>query len=616
MTAPGRRAISPVVARHAPAAILVLIGLALYGYTLPFPFVFDDHIYLVNNPLATDARSFRYPFEFHDFANRATSLGLQVDLSTNFILRPFAYLTFYLNYLAGGLQPPGFRAVNILIHCANAVLLLALVRRLLLHAQPVPAPASSAPFIAMCAALLFLVHPLQIESVTYVIQRFTSLGVFFYLATVLLFVASRTAVEEKITRRCRRWSLASMALGICTKEFLFTAPFLMVALDCVVLRAPLREALRRIVPWALFLPIVPVLMGLTAAAQSGAANFTTWLNVAGQDSPDPSYPLYYALTQPGVIVGYLRRMFLPYGLNIDPELPPVTSPWQWRFLAPVAFLIALLGVSWAWWRRQPDDPLRRVGFVFVLWLFLGFSIDSSIVPLPDLISEHRSYLSTIGCFGAVACLAGAVRMRLPPALRWLPPAVLGVWAIGLTAATVERHEKWRSNLAIWSDAAAKSPAKPRVWANLGTALARDGQNARAAEAFARIIALDPRNVHAHYKLVQVEMRLGRMREAIALAEAGLRIDPRAAPLHQLAAECHMHRREYGHAIRSLDAALALRPAEWWTHLAAADVHARLGNFARARQHCEAAREIGLHTDAQRRWLQSTETMLPPGTASR
>jgi hypothetical protein len=618
MTAPARRALSPAVARHAPAVILVLIGLALYGYTLPFPFVFDDHIYLVGNPLATDARSFRYPFEFHDFANRAKSIGLQEDLSTNLILRPFAYLTFYLNYLVGGMNPPGFRAVNIIIHCANAVLLLALVLRLLRHAQPAPASAESARFIAMSGALLFLVHPLQIESVTYVIQRFTSFGTFFYLATVLLFVASRTSADERTARRCRRWSVAAMGFGIFTKEFLFTAPFMMVALDWVVLRAPLREACRRMLPWALLLPIIPVLMGLTAAAQSGAASFSTWLNVAGQDSADPAFPLHYALTQPSVIVGYLRRMLLPYGLNIDPEHLPVTSPWTWRFLAPVTLLVAIGASAWLWFRKMPDDPRRSVCFGFVVWLFLGFSIDSSIVPLPDLMSEHRSYLSTIGLFCAVACVLDVWRthLRSCPALRWLVPAAIGVWVFGLIAATVERHTHWSSNVALWSDTAAKSPRKPRVWANLGTALGNEGMDYQAAEAFRKAIALDPRHVNAHYNLVKIEMRLGRLREGIAVAEAGLRIDPAACPLHQLCAEGFIRLGEYGRALRALQSALTLRPGDVWSHLAVAEASARLGHFAQARQHLEIAQAIGLTSDGERDWHRGIETMLPTGTASR
>ncbi|MBI5773858.1 MAG: hypothetical protein HZA89_08970, partial [Verrucomicrobia bacterium] len=100
------------------------IGLLLYGHTLSFPFVFDDQMYLLNNPLLHDTRSFVFQGgDFSSFATYAERIGLPRDLSTNFILRPVAYLTFHLNYLLDGMNPRGFRAVNIALHCANAFLL-------------------------------------------------------------------------------------------------------------------------------------------------------------------------------------------------------------------------------------------------------------------------------------------------------------------------------------------------------------------------------------------------------------------------------------------------------------------------------------------------------------
>jgi hypothetical protein len=358
-------------------------------------------------------------------------------------------------------------------------------------------------------------------------------------------------------------------------------------------------------------------MGLTAAAQSGAATFSTWLNVAGQDGASPNYANHYALTQPSVIVAYLQRMFVPMGLNIDPEHLPVTSIWAWRFFAPVALLIGIFVGSFLWYRRRPTDPRRIVAFGFVLWFFLGFSIDSSIVPLPDLMSEHRSYLSTIGFFCAVACVADTWRTYLHPwpELRWIVPSLIGIWVIGLTAATVERHERWRSNIALWSDAAAKSPHKPRVWANLGTAYGNRGLNSRAAEAYGKAIALEPRNVQACFNLVKVEMRLGNYRGAIAIAESGLTVDPRGYALHQLIAESFIRLQEYRNAIDAVNRSLALRPGELWSHLAAAECHARLGQYAAAREHCAAARAIGLPAESQQNWLRNVEALIPPEAAS-
>jgi hypothetical protein len=130
------------------------------------------------------------------FANRASALGLDRDLSTNFILRPAAYFSFYLNSLVGGLHPLGFQGVNVLIHCGNAARLFALVHRLLPSARSLAPTAGSTPFIAWTAALFFLVHPLQTESVTYILQRFTSLGTFVFLGSVLLYFVAQQAAAR------------------------------------------------------------------------------------------------------------------------------------------------------------------------------------------------------------------------------------------------------------------------------------------------------------------------------------------------------------------------------------------------------------------------------------
>src|SRR5947209_4514764 len=101
---------------------LIAACLLLYGGTLSYPFVFDDHIYLLENPLVVDAHSFSFPAHFTQFANSPAKLGVDPDLSVNFILRPFSYLTYYLNYAASGWKPNGFRAVNIVLHLLNSLL--------------------------------------------------------------------------------------------------------------------------------------------------------------------------------------------------------------------------------------------------------------------------------------------------------------------------------------------------------------------------------------------------------------------------------------------------------------------------------------------------------------
>lgn len=517
------------------AFLLLIVGVLLYGYTLPYPFVFDDYIYLVDNPLVKDSRSLIFMGDFHTFANYAKSLGLDPDLSTNFILRPVAYLTFHLNYLLGGMNPVGFRLVNIAIHCANALLLFELVSRLLRAPRDGAAgEPDSALFIALISSLLFLVHPLQTESVTYVIQRFTSFGTMFYLFTVLMFVVARTSEDPVVARRCRWFSVAGLLVGTFVKEFLFTAPFVMVLLDWVVLRTPVRDACKRAVPWLVCLPIIPVLIIATSAAQSeGGASFSAALNVAAPQGKEGSYAYHYALTQPGVILTYLRLILLPRGLNIDPDYPLSTSLLEWRVLGSVGLLVTIIAASWAWYSRGTGDVRRALALCSVLWFFITLSIDSSIVPLPDVMAEHRSYLPSVGIFIALACVADMARTRLQhrSSLKFAVPAFMTAWILALSVATVFRNHVWSTEVSIWSDTAAKSPNKPRPWNNLGTSQNEAGDLAGATASFRRAIELEPKYTDAYQNLTLTQIAAREYRAALESAQAGLRVAPDSWKLH-------------------------------------------------------------------------------------
>jgi protein O-mannosyl-transferase len=560
-------------ARSVVAAIFGAIGFALYEFTLPFPFAFDDYPYLLKNPLWKDARSFLFPTEFSQFANRAAALGLVSDLSTNFILRPFAYLTFHLNYLAGGLEPAGYRAVNVLIHSANAVLLFALVSLLGRLPGQVAPPASSRRFVPWVAALIFLVHPMQIESVTYIIQRFTSLGTFFFLGSVLLFLMARIGEDRPHARRCRRCSIAALLLGMLTKEFLFVAPLAMLMLDRLMLGTPPREALQRARPWLLCMPLIPALVLATAAAQSPhGLSMLALLNVTSPTASghsDAQYLVHYALTQPGIVLTYLRLLVLPRGLNVDPDHPFVTSPLDGQFLAPSAALMLIAG-SAAWWAgRRPGDPRTALACSGVLWFFLTLSVDSSIIPLPDVMAEHRAYLPSVGFAIAVACLADLARTRRAagPVQQWSIAAGTAAAVLSLAVGTAMRNEVWRSPVSLWQDTAAKSPGKSRPWMNLGTAYFESERWSLAIECYRRAVALAPSNAELWAYLAIAENAAGRFERALATAQQGLRLDPTAERAFLAAAfACERLGRPH-------DALVFLRE---WVRQRPASRHARLG----------------------------------------
>ena len=191
------------------AWLVPVLTLLLYGWTTDFPMTFDDCIYLKDSPYFRQSGAFSYLLDFKGFAQAPFKAGLEGDLTTNMLLRPVAYATFFANHALDGFEPRWFRVVNIVVHMVNGWLVFVLLRRLGSGmVERGGLRENSAAFIAMTTALLFVVHPLATESVTYIVQRFTSMGTLLLLLCVDLHL--RSLVAEG---RHRRWLRAGAVLA-------------------------------------------------------------------------------------------------------------------------------------------------------------------------------------------------------------------------------------------------------------------------------------------------------------------------------------------------------------------------------------------------------------------
>lgn len=548
--------------------LILALGLLLYGDTLNFPFVFDDCIYLVDNPLMRDLRSFIWRGDFTAFANYSRSLGLDPDLSTNMILRPVTYFTFYLNYLADGMNPRGFRAVNIAIHCGNALLLFCTLAQMLRASRKRgELSPSSAGFIALTAALLFLVHPLQIESVTYVVQRFTSLGTLFYLATVLTFLRANQAEDGRIARRWRVLSVGSLLVGMLSKEILFTAPFMLLLLDWLVMGTPWKTAGRRALPYFCCLPLLPVLILCAAWAQNnGHASLSAAVNITNGTSYSP---YHYALTQLSVVLTYLRLIIFPRGLNADWDYPLTTSLLDAPAFGSALLIAGILGGLIYGYRRCGQEVRHALLCYAVLWFFMTVAMDSSFIPLSDLLAEHRSYLPSVGILCALACGADLLRTALSGQrrFRYVLPALMVAWILALATATEVRQWAWHSRISFWEDAVAKSPQKFRPWFNLGVVCFEKGQPQRALVCMRKAISLWPECFVTYRNLGCVENSLGHYREALAALQAGVRLAPDDAEHYFELGKAYAGLGDLPHSELAFKQAVLLRPSHRPAHLA-------------------------------------------------
>lgn len=485
--------------------LFTVIGLVLYSQViLKGPFLFDDVEYVVDNPIITDIPSI---------------IGMSDP-------RQFGYLTFALNYAVGGEDPRGYHLINVLVHVVNGLLVYALVGAVLaaLHgSRELPPAFRPAAFLV---ALVFLVHPVQTQAVSYITQRFTSLATMFYLLAVWCYLAARGRLEAGGPSR-RAYvlyavSLASAVLAMRTKEIAFTIPFALLLLEALAL-GPSRYGRRRylylipfgavsvVIPLALLVPDWGVLghsTGIAEVTRSEKLNDLT---------SRPALP--YLFTQLRVIIIYLRTLLLPAGLRVVYDLPVSYSFFEARVLASFLALVLFAGGGIALWvrgsasREDADASLaRRAAALGIFWFFLTLSVESSIVPIKDLIFEHRVYLPSAGFLLAavILLLHGAGRL-VPPASRLgAAGAIVLLIALPLAVGTFVRNDVWTDEVKLWDDVVAKSPDKPIGYNNRGMAFAKRGDYELALKDLDETISRFPKSSTEMAKWENADMNPGNM----------------------------------------------------------------------------------------------------------
>jgi tetratricopeptide (TPR) repeat protein len=502
------------------ALLLAGAGIAAYANSLGGAFVYDDWRWIESNP-----------------AIRTLDLSALVSDTS----RPVWKLSLALNYAAGGLDVTGYHLVNVSIHLLAGLALFGLVRRTLLAPRQAERYAEHASLLAFAVALLWLVHPLQTQAVTYVVQRAESGMGLCYLAT--LYFATRAAGD--------RWraffssaAVCTCAVGMGVKEVMVTAPVLVWLHDRAFLTGSALGALRgRPFFYAALAAtwLVPLVLIGTEALFAG--------EFARPDLARPS-PVEYARSQPAVVLHYLRLAVWPHPLVFSygwPVSDPAAS------VLPTLLLGALAAASgWALWRN------RAVGFLGA-WFFGILAPTSSIQPIQDLAFEHRMYLSlaavvTLVVLGTHELLLRADLLRVRPIA-----AALAVLALAAGVATARRNRDYRDEVALWRTVVDAVPGHAVAHYNLGTLLRADGLGAEAIASLRRAVELDPQLVVAHNNLGNALLAGGDLAAAAHHYRAALEVDPGHAEAHVNLGGVLAGEGEFAAAARHYRLALDSRP---------------------------------------------------------
>ncbi len=584
-------------------ALLAAATTLLYAGTLQAPFVFDDLHTIVENP--------EIKFSRLTLANLATA-ATQSHASHRWLPN----ISFALNYLAQGTNVTGYHLVNICIHFLTGItaylLFLTTLRlpRIGRHGLP-------AEEIAFFAALLWLVHPLQTNAATYIVQRMTSMMTLFYLLSLLCYAKGR--LETATPGRRNAFFGASLIAGVMalfSKENAAMLPLMILAYEYFFIPA---DRHRKTILWGAGAAIVILALGLG------------WLFLG--DDPFSAIRNGYQirdftlserlLTEPRVLFYYLSLLALPLPsrLNINHDFPVSHA-----LLAPPQTAVALLGLAGLILLiRHLFKKEQRLASFAILWFLANLVIESTVIAL-ELLFEHRLYLPSLFLFpAALTCL-----YALPIPNRAPARAIVGVCLVLLCTLTWQRNATWATATSLWGDVVQKSPALARGHVNLGRALMAEKQYPQAEQHLRRAMTIEPEDSRAYLALAALYNEQKRYPEALTTAaEALARKHADTANIRLVIATAHMKMRDIGPALAEIDQALAAAPQSTDAYTARGIAYGLAG---RPRQAEEALRQaialdprnghayfnLGITYDRQQRFpeaIAAIESALASGNAN-
>ncbi len=546
------------------ALLLALITLLVYLPAAHHGFVvYDDNTYVTEN---------------HMVQGGLTWAGIQWAFTTGYgsNWHPLTWLSHMLDCDLLGLNPGAHHSVNLLLHAANAVLLLLLLFRM-----------TGAFWPAAFVAALFAWHPLHVESVAWVSERKDVLSTFLGLLTLLAYVKAVTGDRWPVTRtesganarsrftihdsRFYALALFFFALGLMAKPMLVTLPFVMLLLDCWPLQRWMVQGSRFNVPGLLrekapfFLLVVISCVVTYLAQRHGEAVMTL-----------QQYPLHLRIANALISYGqYLGKMIWPWPLAVFYPLPNHLS-WI-RAMATVA--VAVLGVfSWLGWRTRRQHPYVLVGW---LW-YLGM-----LVPVIGLVqvgsaamADRYTYFPLVGIFIAVAFGVRdlAKRFQIPNIV------VATAAAIVLTACLVLTENQlryWRDSESLFAHAVAVTAENPNARIDYGVALEQQGRHPEALAEYREAARLAPDNIQARYNIGNLLDKMGRPQEARPELAQAVQLDPKSAAMHDALGAVLVELDRFPEAMDEFHEALRLDPRHAGAHFDLGKAWLKQGHDAEA-----------------------------------
>jgi len=505
--------------------MVLLVGM-IYSNTLESPFLFDDKSNIMKN-----------------YDVRMIEISLDTIKKAIWSNRPVSMLSFAFNYYFHKLNPFGYHLVNIFIHIIVGILLYVFLKNTfqILNKNKkeyfLSRPENSSAILFL-TVFIWLVHPLQTQSVTYIVQRMNSLASLFYLLAFWSYIKARLS-GNKIFFII---TVISGFLALGSKEIAVTLPFFIFLYEWYFFRDLDFNWLKNQYKWMISISVLFLVSIFIFVGPNPMDKILDGYDVY------PFTMFQRVLTQFRVLILYISliiypnpsRMILDYNFSVSQSL---FSP----FTTFISMIIILAILSFAILRAR-KNPL--VSFS-ILWFFGNLFIESSIVAL-DLVFEHRIYLPSmfIILIFVISVFKYIKLEKLSYGLLIIIISIFSVW-------TYQRNGVWENAFTFWQDNVKKSQNNPRPKLNLAIAMTEEGRTDEAVQLYHEIINIAPTNSKAYNNLGNVLVNMGKIDEAILYFQKGIRVKPRDAELNYNLGNAFLGKNDLRNAIKSFQKSIEL-----------------------------------------------------------
>lgn len=481
--------LSPVQFNIVAILVIIVVGYLSYSNSLNGEMIFDDiNIIQQNDRL----------HNLDDFKN----INKWINPNT----RHFCMLTFAINYSIHENSVFGYHLFNLIIHLIYGCFVFLLARLILSISIFDNNPQRKySGLIAFFIALMCVLHPIQTQAVSYIVQRMTSMATMFYIMSLFFYGSGRLMYVKKGLNAkvvlLYLFALISGTLGILSKQIVITIPIVLLLFELFFIRNKDGAVFKKylLISFSLlFLVFLVVLFGGFLPKETEIISRSDYL-----------------FTQFRVIVKYIQLFFIPVDQALDYDFSVSKNIFEWKVIACLLIILVLIIAAFLLYKKK-----HLISFG-IFWLFITLSVESSILPIRDVINEHRLYLPLFGFSLIFVSIIWDFFAR-----KRLYAVIVFFLVINIIYGfiTYEQNKVWESKLSLWLDNTSQKPHNARSHSNLGSTYITLRDFEKAEEAYTEAVRLKPDYIEALHNLGNVKLDLGKPHEAILVFDQLITVD--------------------------------------------------------------------------------------------